>query len=177
MHAIPLQMNDPPTLARLSHASRPVFVERLGAVFEHSPWVAERAWAARPFADLAALHGAMEGVVARATAEEQLALIRAHPDLATRLALGKHSAAEQAGLGLDRLDAAEFARFSQLNAAYRKRFGFPFVIAVRHHTRASILANFETRLQHTAETEIRTALSEISKIAHLRLQSLLEQTR
>jgi 2-oxo-4-hydroxy-4-carboxy-5-ureidoimidazoline decarboxylase len=160
------------TLAELNALDQAGFVAALGWVFEGSPWVAERAWAARPFASRDALHAALVAVVQAARPEEQLALIRAHPDLGTRLGratLSAASAAEQAGAGLDRLSDAEFARFQDLNARYRERFGFPFIIAVRHHTRASILAAFEARLQHDAATERATALAEIAEIARLRL--------
>jgi OHCU decarboxylase len=160
------------TLAELNALDQAGFVAALGWVFEGSPWVAERAWAARPFASRDALHAALVAVVQAASPEEQLALIRAHPDLGTRLgraALSAASVAEQAGAGLDRLSDAEFARFQDLNARYRERFGFPFIIAVRHHTRASILAAFEARLQHDAATERATALAEIAEIARLRL--------
>ncbi|HLI26325.1 MAG TPA: 2-oxo-4-hydroxy-4-carboxy-5-ureidoimidazoline decarboxylase [Chloroflexota bacterium] len=160
------------TLAELNALDQAGFVAALGWVFEGSPWVAERAWAARPFASRDALHAALVAVVQAARPEEQLALIRAHPDLGTRLGratLSAASVAEQAGAGLDRLSDAEFARFQDLNARYRERFGFPFIIAVRHHTRASILAAFEARLQHDAATERATALAEIAEIARLRL--------
>src|SRR5437867_1566029 len=119
------------------------FVKTLGWVFEGSPWVAERAVAARPFASVEALHGAMVRAVEHASRDEQLALIRAHPDLAARVRLSASSTAEQAGAGLDRLSADEYARFQELNRRYLERFGFPFVIAVRHHTKASILDAFE----------------------------------
>jgi OHCU decarboxylase len=166
------------TLAELNALDQAGFVAALGWVFEGSPWVAERAWAARPFASRDALHAALVAVVQAARPEEQLALIRAHPDLGTRLGradLSAASAAEQAGAGLDRLSEAEFARFQDLNARYRERFGFPFIIAVRRHTRASILAAFETRLQHDAATERATALAEIAEIARLRLADVVAE--
>ena len=160
------------TLAELNALERAEFVAALGGIFEHSPWVAERAWAARPFADVGALHAAMVAVVQRADANDQLALIRAHPDLGTRLgraALSASSASEQAGVGLDRLSDMEFARFQSLNTAYRERFGFPFIIAVRGHTRATILAAFERRLRHDADAERAAALVEVGEIARYRL--------
>lgn len=157
-------------------SERGAFVARFGAVFERSPWVAERAWDHRPFADADTLHAAMVAVVAAAGSDEQLALLRAHPDLAGRLAragaLDAHSAAEQAGLGLDRLPAAEYERFDALNRAYRARFGFPFIVAVRRHDRASLLAAFERRLQHDPATERRAALAEVAVIARLRLSDM-----
>jgi 2-oxo-4-hydroxy-4-carboxy-5-ureidoimidazoline decarboxylase len=167
------------TIDDLNRSSAAGFGRALGAVYEHSPWIAERAAAERPFADVAALHAAMAGVVAGASAAEQRALVAAHPDLAGRLAraggLAEASAGEQAGLGLDRLSDAEFEQFDALNRAYRARFGFPFVIAVRRHTRASVLAAFHTRLGHDAAVELRTALAEIDAIARFRLDALLAE--
>ena len=158
---------------------RAKFVERFGAVYEHSPWVAERAWETGLNAasdHVAGLAAAMAAVVAVASEEEKLALVSAHPDLAGRLALrgelGAHSATEQASAGLDALSAADFARFQSLNTAYRERFGFPFVIAVRGLTPAVILTAFEARLQNDKPSEIKTALAEIDKIAHLRLRAM-----
>ncbi len=161
------------TLEDLNTISQDAFVDALGAIYEHSPWVAKRAWAQRPFAGVAALHAAMARVVAEAGAAAQLGLVRAHPDLAGRLALAPASAEEQAGLGLDRLPAAEFEEFTRLNESYRARFGFPFVIAVKRQTKASVLAAFRARLAHTAEQELRTALAEIDAIARFRLDALV----
>lgn len=162
-------------LAALDHAS---FLALAGPVFEHSPWVAQRAWAARPFDGVEALHRAMMRVVASASADEQLALLRAHPDLAGKAAragtLTADSTREQAGAGLDRMDAAAFARFERLNSAYREKFGFPFIVAVRRHTRASILAAYEGRLGNDRETEMRAALAEVGLIARFRLEALLD---
>jgi len=164
-------------LATLNAMDRDAFVAALGGIFEHSPWVAEAAWAARPFADVAALQDAMVGAVDAADAETQLALLRAHPDLAGKAAragaLTEHSTAEQAGAGLDRLDEAEFARFHALNDAYQARFGFPFIIAVKGHTKASILAAFEARLPNDAATERMTALAQVARIARFRLDDLI----
>jgi OHCU decarboxylase len=170
-------MAESATLAALNDASPAAFVAALGAIYEHSPWVAERVLAQRPFADIPALAAAMAETVAHASDVEQSALILAHPDLAGRLAragaLAAASATEQAGLGLDRLSDAEFDRFDKLNTAYRARFGFPFIIAVKCHTRGSVLAAFETRLNHDQATERATALREIDLIARLRLDALL----
>ncbi len=149
------------------------FVARLHALFEHSPWVVERAAARRPFADL---HAGLLQVLHAASADEQLALIRAHPELAGKAAidgsLTAASAAEQAQAGLDRLTAEEFARFHALNAAYRARFDFPFVICVRLTDKAGILAAMQARLANAREAEIATALDEIGKIVRLRLEAL-----
>src|SRR4051794_33776935 len=116
------------------------FVDAVGWVFEHSPWVAERACAARPFASVDRLHAAMCAIVAAASRDEQLALLRAHPDLGTRARMSDASIGEQAGAGLDRLTAAEFERLHRLNAAYREKFGFPFLYAVKGSTKHDILA-------------------------------------
>ena len=153
------------------------FAATFGGIFEHSPWVAERAFAARPFAGLDDLNAAMRLVVRLAAREEKLALIRAHPDLAGKAAragtLTASSAGEQASAGLDRLSDAEFERFHRANEAYRRRFGFPFIICVRKHAKASILAAFDARLGNGAEAEIEAALAEIYDIARLRLEALV----
>lgn len=155
---------------------RSSFTNSLGAVFEHSPWVAEAAWPARPFADVAALHRAMVAAVRAVSIERQVELICAHPDLAGRAArssaLTASSVAEQGSAGLLSLSVAEYDRFHRLNAAYRERFGFPFVIAVRHHSKATVLAAFETRLGNSRDAEIEAALQEIFTITRLRLDAL-----
>ena len=167
------------TLEALNRASRDELEHALGGVFEHSPWIAARALEARPFASVEALHAAMVAVVRRASRDEQLALLGAHPDLAGRAAragaLTNASAAEQSGAGLDRLDDQEYERFGRLNAAYREKFGFPFIIAVRHHDKKQILAAFETRLGNTASQELETALSQVFEIARLRLAALIAE--
>ena len=149
------------------------FVACVGPLYEHSPWIAALAWRQRPFADRDALHRAMQRIVFDASPLQQLELIRAHPDLAGRLAragtLAPHSTGEQAGLGLDRLSDEEYERFDRLNGAYRERFGIPFIIAIRAQTRASVMAAFALRLGHDLEMELRTALDEIGKIAGFRL--------
>ena len=167
------------TLEALNRASRDELEHALGGVFEHSPWIAARALEARPFASVEALHAAMVAVVRRASRDEQLALLGAHPDLAGRAAragaLTNASAAEQSSAGLDRLDDQEYERFGRLNAAYREKFGFPFIIAVRHHDKKQILAAFETRLGNTASQELETALSQVFEIARMRLISLIPE--
>ena len=146
------------------------FVEKYADIFEHSPWVPERAFARGPFADKASLHAAFVAVVDEAGEAAQLALIRAHPQLGAKIALTEASTAEQQGAGLKSLTEQEFARFSGLNAAYNEKFGFPFVICVRRHTKTSILAAFAQRLTHDAATERAAALAEIAEIAKLRLE-------
>ena len=162
------------TLAAVNGLDAAGFVEAFGAIYEHSPWIAEAAFAARPFASIEALLAALRAAVDDAGDAMQVALIRAHPDLAGKAAragaLGAHSTREQAGLGLDRLSDAEYERFHRLNDAYKARFGFPFVIAARRHTKDSILAAFETRLAHDRATEIAEALRNIHLIAELRLR-------
>jgi 2-oxo-4-hydroxy-4-carboxy-5-ureidoimidazoline decarboxylase len=151
------------------------FVAALGDVFEHARWVAERAAAGRPYPTVAALHAGLVQAVHGAPVATQLAFVRGHPELGGKLAragtMTQASRAEQGGLGLDRLNKEEFARFERLNAAYRERFGFPFIIAVRRHTRASILAEFERRLTNDPAAELATALDEIGHITRLRLDA------
>ncbi len=149
------------------------FVEKLGFVFEGSPWIAAEAWHARPFASIEELHGVLCRAMYAAPLDAQLALIRAHPDLVGRAALAgtltAESTREQASAGLDRLTPGEIDTFNRQNQAYREKFGFPFVICARENKKESILAGFETRLRHSREEEIQTALGEIAKIARLRL--------
>ncbi len=166
-----------PTLAQLNTASRADFGAALGHLFEHSPWVAENAWLRRPFRNAAHLLAELNAAMRDAPPEKQLALIRAHPDLAGRLAAARQltpeSTREQASAGLDQLSAAELAEFQALNARYRERFGFPFVICARLNARAAIQAAIRERLHHGEAEERATALGEIEKIAGLRLQDAL----
>ncbi|MDE8345143.1 MAG: 2-oxo-4-hydroxy-4-carboxy-5-ureidoimidazoline decarboxylase [Acidocella sp.] len=156
---------------------RTAFLARYGEVFEHSPWVATRAFDAGICAGGAAeIHAAFMDVLMRASADEQLGVINAHPELGARVALTDASANEQMGAGLRALSAPAFARFEALNMAYRARFGFPFIICVREHDAESILAAFTARLANDAAQERATALAEIGKIARLRLGDL-ETTR
>jgi len=159
-------------LEYLNTCSRDAFVSALGGVFEHAPWVAEAAFPFRPFLTVAALHDAMMEAVRKAPDERQLAFVRGHPELGSKVGrtdLTHASKAEQGSLGLDRLSDEEFARFTRLNAAYRQRFGLPFVICVRRHTRDSILRNFERRSENDPDLEFETALEEIGLITRLRL--------
>lgn len=153
------------------------FVDRLGGIYEHSPWVARGAWKQRPFASVETLHAAMEKTVAMATDSEKLDLIRAHPELAGRLAvagkLTESSRSEQASAGLDRCTPAEFERLQALNARYRARFGFPFIIAVRGLTREQIIGQMEQRLHNSPAQERVTCMREIGRIARFRLDALL----
>lgn len=163
-------------LRALSTCDRAAFAARLAGIFEHSPWIAERAWSARPFDDVAALHRAMLAVLDAADPEAQLGLIRAHPELAGKEAvagtLTADSTSEQIGAGLDRCSADELARLRGLNARYRERFGFPFVLAVKGRSRYEIMDALEARLANDPDTEFRTCLSEIGKIARFRLNAM-----
>jgi 2-oxo-4-hydroxy-4-carboxy-5-ureidoimidazoline decarboxylase len=163
------------TLAELNACDRDRFVNTFGWIFEHSPWVAERAWARRPFADLDELHAAMMAEVAAADRGEQMALLRAHPDLGTRIRMSDASAGEQAGAGLDRLTADEFERLQQLTAAYRRKFGFPFLLAVKGCTKHDVLDALERRLQGDIETEWPEALRQVARIAGFRLHDVIAE--
>jgi OHCU decarboxylase len=156
------------------------FVAAYGYVFEHSPWIAEAAWDAGLPADAdtaEGLHRALCSALAPASAERKMTLIQAHPDLAGKLAqagrLTAESTHEQASAGLDRLADDERVTFTRLNDAYRERFGFPFIIAVKGLSKAEILAAFERRLNNDRETELETALAQVERIALLRLEELL----
>ena len=155
---------------------RAEFVAAFGSLFEHSPWVAEHAWERRPFEDRDELHAALCAAMYEAPRERQLALIRAHPDLAGKAAvegtLTPDSRREQSSAGLDRLTEAEYETFTRTNTAYRERFGFPFVICAREHDKESILASAEARLANEPDAEIAVALGEIAKIAGLRLRDM-----
>ena len=160
--------------------SRADFVARFGGVFEHSPWVAENAWdkGLNSTCETAVgLHAAMANAMAAGSDAAQLALINAHPDLAGRLAkagrLTPDSTKEQASAGLDQLTDDERSRFTTLNDAYKARFGFPFIMAVKGRSKDEILAAFERRLKHDRMQELATALEEINRIALLRLTDML----
>jgi 2-oxo-4-hydroxy-4-carboxy-5-ureidoimidazoline decarboxylase len=167
------------TIEEVNGLDREEFVSRFGALYERSPWVAEAAWRERPFAGLAELHEAFIKAMREAPRERQLTLIRAHPDLAGRAAIAgeltAESTREQASAGLDRLTPEEYEDFHRLNCAYRDKFGFPFVVCVREHAKEeTILADAAARLGHSRAEEVETALGEIAKIAHLRLQDFIE---
>ncbi|KQQ29363.1 OHCU decarboxylase [Methylobacterium sp. Leaf123] len=168
----------PLTLDALNAASEADFVAALGAIFEHAPWVAEAAAARRPFGSVEALFAAMREAVLAAPAARRLALLQGHPELAGRSAragtIAADSIAEQAAAGLDRLSEAEYARFAALNAAYAETFGFPFILCIKRHGRASLLRQFETRLSSDAARERETAEAEILRIAAIRLDALVE---
>ena len=164
------------TLNQLHSLSRGEFVRIVGSVFEHSPWIAEATWPKRPFASVEELHRALCQTIADADKDNQLALIRAHPDLTGRLALAgqltEESTMEQASSGLDKLTPEEIKLFQRNNTAYKEKFGFPFVICARLNNKEAILNGFRVRLQNSREQEMQAALTEIFKIAELRLRDL-----
>jgi 2-oxo-4-hydroxy-4-carboxy-5-ureidoimidazoline decarboxylase len=161
------------TLDELNASDRDGFVAALGSIFEESPWAAGRAWRHRPFASLDALHQAMITEVSASSHDEQLALLRAHPDLGTRARMTEASAGEQAGAGLDRLTPPEFDRLRQLNTAYREKFGFPFLFAVKGSTKHDVLAALEARLPAVVNEEVAEALRQVYRIAWFRLQDVV----
>ena len=161
------------TIAQLNQMSQEEFVEALGAVFEDTPAIAHCCWNHRPFADVTLLHQNMVDVVKAMSQEQQLALIRAHPDLGSKATMAVSSVQEQAGVGLDSLTSKEYDRFQSLNQAYKDKFGFPFIIAVKNQTITSILEAFERRLENTVDAEMAQALTEINQIAGFRLHDLI----
>jgi len=161
------------TIAELNLLDQAGFIQAVGWIFEDSPWVAERAFHARPFASLDALHGIMAEKVENATFAERLALLKAHPDLGARARLSPASTSEQAGVGLDRLTPSEFEQLQRLNAAYRTRFGFPFLLAVKDSTTHDILRALQARMESAPEDEFREALRQVYRIARFRLEGLI----
>ena len=165
------------TTADLNSKSCDEFVAALANIFEHSPWIAEQVASLRPFAGINALFTAMKAAVERAPAELLTALIKAHPDLAdkTQRAAGltAESDAEQNSAGLDRLSDAEYDAFERVNNAYRSKFGFPYIVSVRRHTKDSILRDFERRLPNDVPAEMQRSIEEICRIAALRLDQFV----
>ena len=165
------------SLAELNAYSKDDFVAALANIFEYSPWIAEAAASARPFAGVTELFAAMRKVVETAAPGQRLALIRVHPDLADKTKqadeLTAESNAEQSSLGLDRLSAAEYAAFDRVNTAYREKFGFPYIVCARRHTKDSVLRDFEKRLPNDATTEVASSIAEIFRIAGLRTDLLV----
>jgi 2-oxo-4-hydroxy-4-carboxy-5-ureidoimidazoline decarboxylase len=165
------------TLEQLNRVSKDAFVATLSGIFEHSPWVAEAAAELRPFKSIDELHGKMSLIVDTAGDTRQLALINAHPELAGKAAvhgeLTAESTREQSGAGLDQCTQEEFDNLLRLNSAYREKFGFPFILAVRGYDRHGIIANFEARVNNSRADELRTSLEQIYRIARFRLDDLL----
>lgn len=160
-------------LADLNSLEIPAFIDALGAIFEHSPWVAAAVTDQRPFSSLPDLHAAMCAAMRVALKDQQLELINAHPELAARISMTADSVAEQRGAGLDSLTPDEHAALLELNRVYRARFDFPFILAVKGKDKNDIRAALEARVSNDLETEFQTALEEIEKIARFRLEALI----
>ncbi len=161
-------------LKQIAELDRAKFTAAVGWVFEQSPWVAERTWDYRPFPVLESLHATMVAQVNRASKMEQLALIRAHPDLGARAKMTEASVGEQAGVGLDSLSPDEYKRLTDLNNAYRAKFGFPFIYAVKGSTKHDIMNALEQRLKDDPEKEFHEALGQIYRIARFRLMDSIK---
>ena len=174
----PSAIAGPANMAPVNAMDRAAFVQKFGGIFENSPWVAEQAWEKRPFASLDDMHAAMVAVAKYAPAALQLALLQSHPDLAGREAqtgtMTASSVAEQASAGLNALTHDEMTQISNLNAAYEKKFGFPFIIAVRMYTKEGILFEFNRRLHNDTQTEFANDLQNVYIITRLRLNKLLD---
>jgi 2-oxo-4-hydroxy-4-carboxy-5-ureidoimidazoline decarboxylase len=174
---------NPMTIDEINSVSHGEFVSKVGWVFEHSPWVAERAWEKRPFLNADHVHAAMMETVELGSRLEQLALLRAHPDLGTRARVGvpgaaplsDASAAEQKRAGLDQLTIAEHEHLMRLNNAYRKKFGYPFIYAVKGAGKQDILKALEQRLAASEEGEFQEALRQVYRIARFRLESAIHE--
>jgi 2-oxo-4-hydroxy-4-carboxy-5-ureidoimidazoline decarboxylase len=168
----------PITLADLNACSQDDFVAALANIFEYSPWIAAQVASERPYAGVGQLFAAMKAAVDHAAPELRLALIKAHPDLANKTqraaGLTAESNAEQNSVGLDRLSDAEYEAFERVNNAYRAKFGFPYIVCVRRHTKDSILRDFERRLPNDARTETQMSIEEVCRIAALRLDLLVK---
>lgn len=164
----------PPDAATLSRWTQADFTRHLAAIYEHSPWIAERAWLARPFASRQEIADAMEAVLRRSGVAAQLDLILAHPELSgkagIRTDLTADSSREQRGAGLDQCSPEEYERLHHLNSAYRARHGFPFILAVAGRNRTEILEALQTRVDTPTDVEFRTALDQIVRIAAFRLR-------
>lgn len=157
------------TIAQINQMSPDDFVQALGSVFEDTPKIAAQTWHKRPFQDREHLYQSLISQMLELSDGEKIALIRAHPDLGSRLKMAPDSIAEQAGAGLDRLSTQEYDRFVALNEAYKQKFGFPFIMAVKGQTKEAILGAFEARLNHDFQVERERALEEIAKIVQFRL--------
>jgi 2-oxo-4-hydroxy-4-carboxy-5-ureidoimidazoline decarboxylase len=168
----------PVDMATINAMDLTAFVLKFGGIFEKTPWIAEKAWERRPFASVDEMHAAMVAVARNAPATVQLALLQSHPDLAGKEAqagtMTASSVAEQASAGLNALSPSEMTELSSLNAAYKAKFGFPFIIAVRMHTKEGIFLEFRRRLQNDTQTEFANDLQNVYIITRLRLNKLLE---
>ena len=166
----------PHSLQALNQMDQADFTAALGAVFEETPAVAATVWQQQPFATVDQLHGSMVAVVQGWDRDRQLALLKAHPQLGERTPMAAASVAEQQSRGLTQLTTDAADRLQQLNQAYREKFGFPFIIAVKHHSRESIFAELERRLENSDDQERQQALVEVAAIARLRLQAWVQET-
>ena len=165
------------TIFELNQMSQLVFVDTFGSVFEHTPAIASQAWTQRPFVDVNDLHQKMVAVVNNMSPDQQLQLILAHPDLGSKVKMAAASLKEQASVGLDRLSPEEYERFKWLNQSYKDKFGFPFIVAVKNHTKTSILETFERRLHNSPDVEKQQAIAAIAQIAKFRLMDLVQSTK
>ncbi len=161
------------SIAEINRMNQRQFVGFLGAVFENSPWIAAAAWKTGPFGSAAELHGAMMNVVLESKSDVRLELLRAHPDLGTRLAVAELSALEQRGAGLSELTEAEYTIFLTGNQRYVQKFGFPYILAVRGKSKADILADMEARMTNSAAEEMERALLEVGRITSFRVYDLI----
>jgi 2-oxo-4-hydroxy-4-carboxy-5-ureidoimidazoline decarboxylase len=165
-----------PDVNAVNAMDRAAFVQKFGGIFEKSPWVAEKAWEKRPFASIDDLHAAMVNIVKHSPVPNQLALLQSHPDLAGKEAqagaMTASSVSEQASAGLNALSKAEIAQISDLNAAYKQKFGFPFIIAVRMHTKEGIFFEFNRRLANETQAEFANDLQNVYAITRLRLGAI-----
>lgn len=170
----------PMDLAAINAMDQATFVKTFGGIFEKSPWVAEKAWAARPFESIDDLHQKMFDVVASAPREQQVEFLNQHPELAGKEAqagtMTQNSAAEQASAGLNALSREEMDRLAKANAAYKEKFGFPFMIFVRGHTKEGIFFYLDRRLQNEPDEELKNALTQVHGITRGRLQRLMDGT-
>ncbi|WP_420992738.1 2-oxo-4-hydroxy-4-carboxy-5-ureidoimidazoline decarboxylase [Cupriavidus sp. 30B13] len=167
------------TLAQLNALPADAFIELLGGIYEHSPWVAQAAAAQRPFANIATLADTMRAIVDGAGDAAQITLVRAHPELAGKAAvrgeLTAESTREQSGAGLDQCSAAEFEQLQDLNRRYNEKFGFPFILAVRGYDRAGIIGEFARRIGNAPAAELQTCINQIHRIAQFRLDDLVSR--
>ena len=177
-HAFRLTELTKMTLDEVNELSPAAFRQAFAAIAEHSPWVADHALAARPYASLEAAIDSFQEAVAQASREKQFALVQAHPDLAGRAALAgdlePESRSEQASVGLDKLTDEEMTLFQRLNARYRERFGFPFILAIRGASKARILDAFQLRVDGGREEEFTTALAQVMRIIRFRLEDRID---
>lgn len=160
------------TVEDLNQATKERFVDVFGGVYEESPWVTERTWSEQSFSSIDDLQQAMADTVQNLSQEEQLALLRAHPDLGDRTEMTEESQEEQASAGLDQLHSEQYETFQRLNETYRDKFGFPFIMAVRDESVDTIQEAMEDRIEHSQDEEFQTALDEVNVIAELRLEEL-----